>query len=173
MPGNKLTWTLGLLGALCLVMVVASTAGVRARSEYVGDYVREGQEGTTTRVARRMAGATSLPEIVPDTAPRSRFRDCELCSTTAGHLMKLLSYYNPFNARLPKKMIMVARHKEDTSWLDVYLTDIPHIVYQVADTSAKYTTVTNKGNEATPYLQYIIDNYDNLPETIVFSHGHR
>ena len=44
---------------------------------------------------------------------------------------------------------------------------------QVADTSAKYTTVTNKGNEATPYLQYIIDNYDNLPETIVFSHGHK
>ena len=33
--------------------------------------------------------------------------------------------------------------------------------------------MTNKGNEATPYLQYIIDNYDNLPETIVFSHGHQ
>ena len=45
--------------------------------------------------------------------------------------------------------------------------------WQVADTSAKYTTVTNKGNEATPYLQYIIDNYDNLPETILFSHGHK
>ena len=43
----------------------------------------------------------------------------------------------------------------------------------MADTSAKYTTVTNKGNEATPYLQYIIDNYDNLPETIIFSHGHK
>ena len=28
-------------------------------------------------------------------------------------------------------MIMVARHKEDTSWLDVYLSDIPHVVYQV------------------------------------------
>lgn len=68
----------------------------------------------------------------------SRFRGCELCSSTAAHVLKLLSYYNPFNERLPKKMIMVARHKEDTSWLDVYLSDIPHVVYQVCLTAGAH-----------------------------------
>ena len=53
-------------------------------------------------------------------------------------MLKLLSYYNPFNARLPSRMIMVARHKEDTSWLDVYLSDIPHVVYQVCGCSLAF-----------------------------------
>ena len=128
-----------------------------------------------SRVARRMTGTNpSVKDLgLTEDVPRSRFRDCELCSTMPQQLMKLVSYYNPFNQNLPDKVIVVARHKEDTSWLDVYLSDVPHIVYQVADSAAKYTTQTNKGNEATPYLQYIIDNYDNLPKSIVFSHGHK
>lgn len=66
---------------------------------------------------------------------------------------------------------------QDTSWLDVYLSDIPHIVYQVDDLAftmgAQHRTVMNKGNEAMAYLQFIIDYYDRLPASIVFLHGHR
>lgn len=139
--------------------------------------LRAGQPNapTTSRVARRMTGTSpSVKDMgLTEDVPRSKFRDCELCSTMPQQLLKLLSYYDPFSRSVPDRMIVVARHKEDTSWLDVYLSDVPHVVYQVADSAAKYTTSTNKGNEATPYLQYIIDNYDSLPKSIVFSHGHK
>ena len=67
--------------------------------------------------------------------------------------------------------IVVARSTEDTSWLDVYLGRIRHLVYQVIDANAEHTTTVNKGKEAMPYLQYIIDQYDQLPDVSVFSHG--
>ena len=66
---------------------------------------------------------------------------------------------------------------QDTSWLDVYLSDVPHVIYQVDDADktkgAQHATVSNKGNEAMGYLQFIIDYYDRLPATLVFLHGHR
>ena len=30
----------------------------------------------------------------------------------------------------------------------------------------------NKGNECSSYLQYIVNNYDNLPDRVAFIHGH-
>ena len=44
-------------------------------------------------------------------------------------------------------------------------------MYQAADLNALHTTAVNKGNEATIYLQYIIDHYDELPQQVIFSHG--
>ena len=162
--GRRAVVALVVAAALCLLSL--------------GSIMRSGQPKAPTassRVARKMTGTSpSVKDLgLTEDVPRSRFRECELCSTMPQQLMKLLSYYNPFTNELPDRVIVVARHKEDTSWLDVYLSDVPHVVYQVADSAAKYTTSTNKGNEATPYLQYIIDNYDNLPRSIVFSHGHK
>ena len=66
---------------------------------------------------------------------------------------------------------------QDTSWLDSYLSEIPHIVYQVDEPNktvgAQHATIANKGNEAMAYLQFIIDYYNELPASIVFLHGHR
>jgi hypothetical protein len=66
---------------------------------------------------------------------------------------------------------------QDTSWLDVYLSDIPHVVYQVGDPSAssgaQHATLANKGNEAMAYLQFILDYWERLPASIVFLHGQR
>ena len=66
---------------------------------------------------------------------------------------------------------------QDTSWLDTYLSDIPHVVYQVDERNktvgAQHATIANKGNEAMAYLQFIIDYYTELPASIVFLHGHR
>lgn len=66
---------------------------------------------------------------------------------------------------------------QDTSWLDVYLSDIPHVVYHNADPAdtqgAQHKTLMNKGNEAMGYLQFIVDYYDRLPASIAFIHGHR
>jgi hypothetical protein len=43
----------------------------------------------------------------------------------------------------------------------------------VDDPKAPLHVAKNKGKEANVYLQYIIDNYDRLPSTIVFLHSHR
>lgn len=77
----------------------------------------------------------------------------------------------PAPAKQPSIQIVAARRNEDTSWLDVYLSHIPHVVYQIADVHAVHTTLLNKGNEAAVYLEYILDRYDSLPEVVLFSHG--
>lgn len=66
---------------------------------------------------------------------------------------------------------------QDTSWLDVYLSEIPHVVYQVDDwektEGAQHRTLVNKGNEAMAYLQFLLDYWGRLPASVVFLHGHR
>ncbi|KAF7555935.1 hypothetical protein G7Z17_g1817 [Cylindrodendrum hubeiense] len=48
----------------------------------------------------------------------------------------------------------------------VYVADQP-------DAQNGLSLPQNKGNEAMVYLTYLIDHYDNLPEVMVFMHGHR
>ena len=73
--------------------------------------------------------------------------------------------------------VFVLASLQDTSWLDVFLSDIPHMVYQVGDpgasVGAQHATLANKGNEAMAYLQFILDYWERLPASIVFLHGHR
>jgi len=71
------------------------------------------------------------------------------------------------------KAIVVSHYNEDVSWLDVYVNHIPHILYTKITPFASHNLDTNKGNEATSYLKYIIDYYDVLPNVIAFTHGHR
>ncbi|KAI1083120.1 hypothetical protein F5B20DRAFT_528678 [Whalleya microplaca] len=47
------------------------------------------------------------------------------------------------------------------------------VIYVADDPSAANTTPINKGNEAMVYLTYLIENYDHLPEIMVFMHAHR
>jgi hypothetical protein len=43
----------------------------------------------------------------------------------------------------------------------------------ISKNGIKYETIPNKGNEASSYLQYIIENYNNLANYTFFIHGHR
>lgn len=54
-----------------------------------------------------------------------------------------------------------------------FLSRWRNFVYTVDDTSAPAHTPKNKGREALPYLQYIVDHYDDLPAIIIFLHSHR
>lgn len=47
------------------------------------------------------------------------------------------------------------------------------VIYTVDDTNAPIHTPKNKGKESLAYLQYLVDHYDDLPETVVFLHAHR
>lgn len=62
---------------------------------------------------------------------------------------------------------------EDISWMDKELPDTPRAVYEVTDPKAKYHVPKNKGREAMVYLTYIIDHYNDLPDTVIFAHSHR
>lgn len=79
----------------------------------------------------------------------------------------------------PEHLIIVTSHwNEDLSWLKeskwpVVLCDKEGAA-ETLDFSGKYKcpVIPNKGAEASSYLNFIIHNYDNLPDYVAFIHGH-
>ena len=60
-------------------------------------------------------------------------------------------------------LIIIAKYKEDISWVNML-----HHSYMVYD---KSKNIPNVGRESETYLRYIIENYDNLPDYVVFLQG--
>lgn len=56
------------------------------------------------------------------------------------------------------------------AWLSLLPTNMDHVYYPVLRDPETYT---NKGHEAMFYLRYIVDNYDALPNFMVFVHNHK
>jgi hypothetical protein len=46
-------------------------------------------------------------------------------------------------------------------------------IYTTDDSNAALHTTKNKGREAAVYLTYMIDNYERLPDIVVFIHSHQ
>ena len=65
--------------------------------------------------------------------------------------------------------VVIAHYNEDLTWTKALKYNYTVISKQGYPSE----TPPNKGNEASSYLQYIIENYDNLSEYTVFVHGHR
>ena len=61
--------------------------------------------------------------------------------------------------------VCIAQYNENTDWCS-------NIKYPYTIISKEKLGI-NIGNEASTYLHYIIDNYDNLDDYIVFVHAHR
>lgn len=77
-----------------------------------------------------------------------------------------------------KKTTIVSSHfNEELSWL-VSQSDFDYRIYtknieKCKDfDQEKVFECVNKGNEASSYISYIIDNYENLPDYVAFIHGH-
>lgn len=68
---------------------------------------------------------------------------------------------------MPKRALVVAKWKEDVSWLHALPANFEVVVYQSTNSSAPHY-VENVGNEAYKYLSYIVDFYHDLPETVTF-----
>jgi hypothetical protein len=68
--------------------------------------------------------------------------------------------------------VVVAHYNEDINWTNVI--DRNRFNVQIYSKSLREYNfqVVNRGNEASAYLQYIIDNYNNLSEHNFFVHGH-
>ena len=86
---------------------------------------------------------------------------------------------------LPDRVVVMARVSEDTSWVHADLPDWQSAIYNIDIetphnistldplTNNTLRTLRNKGKEANAYLAYLVQNYNNLPSTIVFLHPHK
>jgi len=67
------------------------------------------------------------------------------------------------------KLLVIASHKESEGWIAQWAskTGIPYAIYNTRDRNSK-NFVEDIGREEGVYLQYIINNYHNLPDIIIF-----
>ncbi|KAF2798288.1 hypothetical protein K505DRAFT_233696 [Melanomma pulvis-pyrius CBS 109.77] len=70
-------------------------------------------------------------------------------------------------------VVVASQQSEDPTWLDKYFPHWEKNIYKVDDKTAKLTVPKNKGRESMVYLTFIIDNYDKLPDNILFIHPQR
>lgn len=68
-------------------------------------------------------------------------------------------------------MVIVARYKEDVSWLEN--VKCPYIVYDKSGLSVDgFVPLPNIGREGATYLHHIVENYDNLHSYNIFIQGY-
>ncbi|KAL5340644.1 hypothetical protein BJX70DRAFT_360806 [Aspergillus crustosus] len=77
------------------------------------------------------------------------------------------------SAPIRKSMVVASMKNDDVSWLHKFFPDFHKNIYVVDNKKAELTVTKNKGRESMVYLTYIIDNYDNLPDSILFIHPTR
>ena len=65
--------------------------------------------------------------------------------------------------------VVVAHYNENIDWLK----NIKYNVTVISKIGIPSETGKNRGNEASSYLEYIIQNYNNLSDYTIFIHGHQ
>ncbi|KAI9675114.1 MAG: hypothetical protein M1817_001522 [Caeruleum heppii] len=75
--------------------------------------------------------------------------------------------------RNSKELVVASLKDDDVSWIHEHFPDWSKAIYVADDPQASLTVPKNKGRESMVYLTYIIDNYDHLPDIVVFMHGLR
>lgn len=70
----------------------------------------------------------------------------------------------------PDVLVVSCHYGEDVSWLA--RLPYPHVVYSKTDPAADRYLPRNVGVEAEAFLTFIVEQYDRLPRTAVFVHGH-
>jgi len=75
-----------------------------------------------------------------------------------------------------KNIKLIIHHfNEDLNWINYLDHSYDYVVYSrnLPDSDKVININHDKGVESCGYLQFIIDNYDNLPENMIFLHAHR
>jgi hypothetical protein len=68
-----------------------------------------------------------------------------------------------------KVNVVVSRYNKNVDF--VYkIKDVNVLIYDKNNPQNQYNVPVNKGNEASVYLKYIVDHYDNLPDFTFFIH---
>lgn len=69
--------------------------------------------------------------------------------------------------------VVVSHYNEDLNWVNNLLNCNVHIYSKTLESHKNIIKQPfNLGNEASSYLEYIIDNYDCIPDWVYFCHGH-
>ncbi|KAL8842438.1 MAG: hypothetical protein Q9170_000566 [Blastenia crenularia] len=72
------------------------------------------------------------------------------------------------------RLIVIPRMEEDdVGWLERELPGLNVSIYIANNPIAALHPPKNKGHEVMIYLSYLIDNYDCLPDIVLFMHAHR
>ena len=75
----------------------------------------------------------------------------------------------------PARAVVLASVEDEVAWALQQVADLCIIPYAHLDNSTRsraFEAVPNRGREASVYLRFIIDHYDNLPDATLFLHGH-
>lgn len=83
------------------------------------------------------------------------------------------SISRPEDRQYSRTLVVARTSWEDVSWIEQELPQVDTAIYTVNDPFANLTVPANKGHEAMVYLTYIINNYDALPDVVLFFHAHR
>lgn len=67
------------------------------------------------------------------------------------------------------KHVVIAHYNDDLSWV----TNLNYPFTIISRNKLPKDTIPNKGNEASVFLEYILQNYDTLSDYTFFVHGHR
>ena len=70
------------------------------------------------------------------------------------------------------RAVVVAQHREDVAWLNDLPATVQRFVYQAENSTAERPVRVNQG-ETAMYLQYIVEQYNNLPDAVAFVHAHQ
>jgi len=65
---------------------------------------------------------------------------------------------------------VVSRYKKNTDWVYKLKNINKYYIYDKEILSSEFNIPVNKGNEASVYLKYIVDNYENLSDFTFFIH---
>lgn len=81
----------------------------------------------------------------------------------------------PASENYTRTLVMGRLKQDDISWVETELPGLNTSIYVVDDDdpNAQFRIPKNKGHEAMVYLTYIIDHYDELPDTVLFFHPHQ
>ncbi|KAL9604870.1 MAG: hypothetical protein Q9219_000318 [cf. Caloplaca sp. 3 TL-2023] len=70
-------------------------------------------------------------------------------------------------------MVIPRMNEDDITWISTELPTLEVSIYVANDPSASLHPPKNKGHEVMIYFSYLIDNYDRLPDIVLFMHAHR
>ncbi|KAK2758663.1 hypothetical protein FQN54_003353 [Arachnomyces sp. PD_36] len=79
----------------------------------------------------------------------------------------------PPGSNYTRTLVIPKMKHEDDSWIATELPDVEAAVYVVNDPDAPLHPPRNKGHEVMVYLSFIIDNYEDLPDVMIFMHAHQ
>ena len=96
-------------------------------------------------------------------------------STRSDNVLNLLDYPDGAVAVTNySRIVIIPRVLTDNiSWIEELIPDENVVLYTADDEHSTRHPPMNKGNEVMVYLSYIIDNYHELPDIIIFMHAHR